>query len=99
MTSRPSRLQSECRVLVVEDDPASASDLRAILARAGVETVVIVSSAEAAGAVADVRPSVVVMAVALDAGADGIEIAARAQDARDRRSAQGARGRECSGLR
>jgi PAS domain S-box-containing protein len=83
MTSRPSWLQSECRVLVVEDDPASASELRAIFARTGAETVAIVSSAEAAGAVADVRPSVVVMAVALDAGADGIEIAARAREARD----------------
>jgi PAS domain S-box-containing protein len=83
MTPRPSWLQSECRVLVVEDDPTSASELRAVFVRAGAEAAAIVSSVEAAGAAAGAPPSVIVMAVALDAGADGIEIAARLCEGRD----------------
>ncbi len=83
MSARPSWLKSECQVLVVEDDPAAAVELRAVFERAGAEAVAVVSSAGALEGIASTRPSVMVMAVALDGGVDGIEIAARLCEGRD----------------
>jgi PAS domain S-box-containing protein len=82
MSTCLSWLQSECRVVVVEDDPASADELRAVFARASAESVEVIPSTGAPGAVAEMRPSVIVLAVTLDAGVDGIELAARLCDGR-----------------
>ncbi|MBI4814742.1 MAG: DNA-binding response regulator [Deltaproteobacteria bacterium] len=70
-------MNTEYSVIVVEDEPWVAQDLCAILAAAGYKTFPPVTrGAEAESAIAESRPDLVLLDIALDHGLSGIEVAA-----------------------